>query len=46
MCFTKENKGKANWSSHGLVLDTWQSISFCKFDGPQTRNVIIKVLRD
>jgi secondary thiamine-phosphate synthase enzyme len=27
-----------------LVLGTWQSLFFCEFDGPRTRNVIIKFL--
>lgn len=26
-----------------LVLGTWQSIFLCEFDGPRTRNVLIKV---
>jgi secondary thiamine-phosphate synthase enzyme len=25
-----------------LVLGTWQGIFFCEFDGPRTRNVIVK----
>jgi secondary thiamine-phosphate synthase enzyme len=29
-----------------LVLGTWQSIFFCEFDGPRTRKVIIKFLRE
>jgi secondary thiamine-phosphate synthase enzyme len=29
-----------------LVLGTWQSIFFCAFDGPRTRKVIIKFLRE
>ena len=29
-----------------LALGTWQSVFFCEFDGPRTRDVIIKVLRD
>jgi len=27
-----------------LVLGTWQSAFLCEFDGPRTRNVLIKVL--
>ncbi len=27
-----------------LVLGTWQSIYFCEFDGPRTRNILIKVI--
>lgn len=27
-----------------LVLGTWQSIFFCEFDGPRTRQIIIKLL--
>ncbi len=27
-----------------LVLGTWQSVYFCEFDGPRTRNVLIKVV--
>lgn len=27
-----------------LVLGTWQSVFFCEFDGPRTRNVLIKIL--
>ena len=26
-----------------LVLGTWQSIYLCEFDGPRTRNILIKV---
>jgi secondary thiamine-phosphate synthase enzyme len=26
-----------------LVLGTWQSVFFCEFDGPRSRNVIIQV---
>jgi secondary thiamine-phosphate synthase enzyme len=26
-----------------LVLGTWQSLFFCEFDGPRTRNVIVKL---
>jgi secondary thiamine-phosphate synthase enzyme len=29
-----------------LDLGTWQGIYFCEFDGPRTRRVIIKLLRD
>ena len=29
-----------------LVLGTWQGIFFCEFDGPRSRNVHIKVLRN
>ena len=27
-----------------LMLGTWQGVFFCEFDGPRTRNVVIKVL--
>ena len=27
-----------------LVLGTWQSIFFCEFDGPRTRQVFVKVI--
>jgi thiamine phosphate synthase YjbQ (UPF0047 family) len=27
-----------------LVLGTWQSIFFCEFDGPRTRQVYVKVI--
>lgn len=27
-----------------LNLGTWQSIFFCEFDGPRTRNVLVKVI--
>ena len=27
-----------------LVLGTWQSVYLCEFDGPRTRNVLIKVI--
>lgn len=27
-----------------LVLGTWQSIFFCEFDGPRTRNVLVKIV--
>ncbi|MDQ5985296.1 MAG: hypothetical protein CSYNP_01004 [Syntrophus sp. SKADARSKE-3] len=27
-----------------LVLGTWQSVFFCEFDGPRTRQVIVKIL--
>ena len=27
-----------------LVLGTWQSIYFCEFDGPRTRNVFVTVI--
>ncbi len=26
-----------------LVLGTWQSVFFCEFDGPRTRNIIIRI---
>ena len=29
-----------------LVLGTWQGIYFCEFDGPRTRHVNIKFLRE
>lgn len=27
-----------------LVLGTWQAIFFCEFDGPRTRNVLVKMI--
>ncbi len=27
-----------------LVLGTWQSIFFCEFDGPRTRQVCVKII--
>ncbi len=27
-----------------LVLGTWQSIFFCEFDGPRTRQVFVKII--
>ncbi len=29
-----------------LELGTWQGIYFCEFDGPRTRRVLVKLLRD
>jgi thiamine phosphate synthase YjbQ (UPF0047 family) len=29
-----------------LILGTWQGIFLCEFDGPRSRNIHIKVLRD
>ncbi|HOI72532.1 MAG TPA: secondary thiamine-phosphate synthase enzyme YjbQ [Syntrophales bacterium] len=29
-----------------LVLGTWQSVFFCEFDGPRTRNVLVKLVAD
>ncbi len=29
-----------------LVLGQWQSIYFCEFDGPRTRNVYVRLLAD
>ena len=29
-----------------LVLGTWQSLFLCEFDGPRTRNVLVKVIGD
>ena len=29
-----------------LVLGTWQGIFFCEFDGPRTRQVLIRCIRD
>ena len=29
-----------------LVLGTWQGIYFAEFDGPRTREVIVKIIRD
>ena len=29
-----------------LVLGTWQGIYFCEFDGPRSREVYVKVIRD
>jgi len=27
-----------------LVLGTWQGITFCEFDGPRQRNLVVKIL--
>lgn len=27
-----------------LVLGTWQGIMFCEFDGPRSRNVVVKIV--
>jgi len=29
-----------------LLLGTWQSLFLCEFDGPRTRNVLVKVIGD
>lgn len=29
-----------------LLLGTWQRIFFCEFDGPRTRNIIVKIVED
>ena len=29
-----------------LVLGTWQGIYFCEFDGPRTRKVLVKILKE
>lgn len=29
-----------------LVLGTWQGLYFCEFDGPRTRQVIVKIMSD
>lgn len=29
-----------------LVLGTWQSVFFCEFDGPRTRRVLVRVIRN
>lgn len=29
-----------------LKLGTWQGVYFCEFDGPRTRNVYIKIIRN
>ena len=29
-----------------LALGTWQGIFFCEFDGPRSRNVLVKVIED
>lgn len=28
------------------ILGTWQSVYFCEFDGPRTRNLLVKVLKE
>lgn len=28
------------------ILGTWQSVYFCEFDGPRSRNVFIKIISD
>lgn len=29
-----------------LLLGTWQSVYFCEFDGPRTRNYYVKIMED
>ncbi|MBN1177514.1 MAG: YjbQ family protein [Dehalococcoidales bacterium] len=29
-----------------LVLGTWQGVFFCEFDGPRSRNVLVKLVPD
>lgn len=29
---------------NNLLLGTWQGIYFCEFDGPRTRNILVKIL--
>lgn len=29
-----------------LALGTWQGVFFCEFDGPRTRDILIKVIAD
>jgi len=29
-----------------LLLGTWQGIYFCEFDGPRTRTVAVKIIKD
>jgi secondary thiamine-phosphate synthase enzyme len=29
-----------------LVLGRWQAVFFCEFDGPRTRDLRVKILRD
>jgi len=29
-----------------LLLGTWQGIFFCEFDGPRSRKVMLKIMRD
>lgn len=29
-----------------LVLGTWQGVYFCEFDGPRTRNVYVKLMKE
>lgn len=29
-----------------LLLGTWQAIYFCEFDGPRSRKVAVKIMRD
>jgi len=29
-----------------LVLGTWQGIYFCEFDGPRTRSLYVKIIKD
>lgn len=29
-----------------LILGTWQGIFFCEFDGPRTRNILVKLIPD
>ncbi len=29
-----------------LILGTWQSIFFCEFDGPRSRRVLVKIVKE
>lgn len=29
-----------------LLLGTWQGIYFCEFDGPRSRNIYLKIIKD
>jgi len=34
------------FESKKIAFGTWQGIFFCEFDGPRTRNVFVKIIKD
>ena len=37
------NSAQVLFESGELILGTWQNIFLCEFDGPRTRNVLVKI---
>lgn len=37
------NSAQVLFENGDLILGTWQNIFLCEFDGPRTRNVLIKI---